>query len=161
MVVVLPDTGERYLSKVHSDEWLTDNGMLDAEDLMVSDLLRMKRSELPQLVTIGADQSVREALDLIRGHDISQIPVTNGDPNEIVGTVQEGSLMSALLDGKIRGEDSVRGVMEPALPKVSGEESISQALKQMAEHRNAVLVDEGGRVTGIVSRFDLIEFVAR
>jgi cystathionine beta-synthase len=161
VVVILPDTGERYLSKVHSDEWLSDNGMLDPAEVLVGDLLRMKRAAVPDLITIARDATVRGALDLIRKHNISQIPVVNGE-KRVVGTVLESTLMKGLLDGKVASDDPVSSIMDPPLPRVAAGDPVSQALQIMADRRSALLVeDDGGRLAGIVSHFDLIGFAAR
>ncbi|HTS01637.1 MAG TPA: pyridoxal-phosphate dependent enzyme, partial [Thermoanaerobaculia bacterium] len=88
VVVVLPDTGERYLSKFHSDAWLADHGMLDAADLSVGDLLRQKAAggDLPALLTLAPTDPVRAALALIRKHHVSQLPVVDA-AGQVVGTV--------------------------------------------------------------------------
>ncbi len=103
VVVMLPDTGERYLSKFHSDAWLADHGMLDASDLSVGDLLRGKSagSGLPPLLTVTPDETVRAALELIRKHNVSQLPVVDGE-ERLVGTVHESNLMAAMLDGRVK-----------------------------------------------------------
>lgn len=160
VVVILPDTGERYLGKVHSDEWLSDNGMLDPAEVLVGDVLRMKRASVPSLVTIPHDGTVRGALDLIRVHNISQIPVVNGD-RRVHGTVLESTLMKSLLDGKVSPDDPVSTIMDPPLPRVASDDPVTQALQIMADRRSALLVeDDGGRLAGIVSHFDLIGFAA-
>ena len=160
VVVILPDTGERYLSKVHSEEWLTDNGMLEADEVLVGDVVRMKRPLLPSLVTIRPDGTVRGALALIREHNISQIPVVDAE-NVVHGTITESTLMKSLLDRKISLEDPVTKIMEPPLPSVPADATVSRVLKIMAEQRNALLVEDGQRIMGILSHFDLIGFASR
>ncbi len=165
IVVILPDTGERYLSKAHNDTWLRDNGMLEPEDLRVSDFLYKKVSEIPTLLTLGRDEPLRRALALVREHNVSQIPVMDSQGN-CVGTVLESTLMSSLIDGRARLEDPIWGMMEAALPLVGAEEPLSNAVGFLSAGTSAVLVedrgaDEGNRLVGILSRFDLIEFVAK
>jgi cystathionine beta-synthase len=161
IVVMLPDTGERYLSKFHSDAWLADHGMLDAADISLGDLLRQKTagSDLPALLTVKLDETVRVALGLIRTHNVSQLPVLSGEL-KVVGTVQESTLMAAMLDGRARLEGPVSSLMEASLPVLSADEPV-QAARRILTSAHALLVEERGHLVGILSRIDLIGFVAR
>lgn len=161
MVVLLPDTGDRYLSKAHSDAWLSDNGLLEPEEITALTLLRMKKSQdLPALLTVRTDEPVRVALGLIRRHNISQVPVLDA-VGQVVGTVQEPSLMEKLIEGSALLEQPLSAVMEAPLPRIGAEESLSHAARSFAHGVNAVLVEENGRVVGILSRIDLIGYVAK
>lgn len=161
VVVMLPDTGERYLSKFHSDAWLADHGMLAADDMKVGDLVRQKAaaSELPNLLSVRPGEPVRVALGLIRRHNVSQLPVVD-DSGAVVGTVMESSLMTAMLDGRAMLESPASSVMEAKLPSIAAEESISAAARALA-HGHALLVEDRGRTVGILSRIDLIGYVAK
>jgi len=161
VVVMLPDTGERYLSKFHSDAWLADHGMLDAADLSIGDLLRQKTagSDLPALLTVKPDDTVRVALGLIRTHNVSQVPVLDG-AGKVVGTVQESTLMAAMLDGRARLEGPVSSLMEASLQVLSADEPV-QAARRILTSAHALLVEEKGRIAGVLSRIDLIGYVAR
>ncbi len=160
VVVMLPDTGERYLSKFHSDAWLADHGMLDAADLRVGDLLRQKAgSDLPALVTLRPDEPVRAALTLIRRHHISQLPVVDAR-GEVVGTVVEPHLFAAVLEGRATPESPVSAVLEPPLRRLSSDEPASSATRLLTED-HALLVTEKGRPAGILTRIDLIGYGAR
>lgn len=160
VVVMLPDTGERYLSKFHSDSWLADRGMLDASELRVGDLLRQKThgAELPALVTLKPEDPIRVALSLIRKHHVSQLPVMTEAGS--VGTVNEPALMAALLDGTASLEGPVAGIMEATLPVLPAEEPVSTAARLLTSG-HAVLVSDRGALVGILSRIDLIGYVAR
>ncbi len=160
IVVMLPDTGERYLSKFHSDVWLADHGMLDAADLRVGDLLREKSvGDLPPLLTLSPSDPVRAALTLIRKHHVSQLPIVNA-AQEIVGTVVEPRLFAAVLDGRATPEDPVSAVMEEPLPRLSADEPVSSATRMLTSC-HALLVEERGRPVGILTRIDVIGYVAR
>ncbi|MBD3337377.1 MAG: cystathionine beta-synthase [Candidatus Eisenbacteria bacterium] len=159
VVVLLPDTGERYLSKFHSDEWLRDKQLLSPEAGTLGDLVAGKASETPPLLSVSASDDVRAALELIRRHNISQLPVF-GDDGEPVGTVLEGRLLKELLEGSAHLGDPVTAIMDPCLPMVDAQETVQEAVRRMAGGRTALLVREGERVTGIVTRFDLIEYAA-
>ncbi|MCM3876357.1 MAG: pyridoxal-phosphate dependent enzyme [Thermoanaerobaculia bacterium] len=159
VVVMLPDTGERYLSKFHSDAWLADNGMLDATDLRVGDLLRQKAAgDLPPLLTLAPSDQLRTALSLIRRHHVSQLPIVNA-AGEFVGTVVEPKLFGALLDGSAMPEDPVSAVMEGPLPRLSADEPVVAATRMLTSV-HALLVEMGGRPVGILTRIDVIGYVA-
>lgn len=160
VVVMLPDTGERYLSKFHSDAWLADNGMLDAADLRVGDLLRQKTAgDLPPLLTLAPDDPVRAALDLIRRHHVSQLPVTNA-AGEIVGTVVEPRLFAAVLDGRAMPDDPVSAVMEEPLPRLSADAPVAAATRMLTSG-HALVVEEKGKPVGILTRIDVIGYAGR
>jgi cystathionine beta-synthase len=157
IVVLLPDTGERYLSKVHSDEWMRDNRLLDTHFVKVGEVLDRKSNEVPPLVLVGESDSVRRALELIREYNVSQLPVTRGE--EIVGAVEEGTIMSTVLEDAHVLESPVREMMREPLTRVSASDSVDHVITLLAD-RNAVIVDEGGTPRGILTRYDLIEYVA-
>lgn len=161
IVVMLPDTGERYLSKFHSDAWLADHGMLGAADLLVRDLLRQKMtgSELPVLLTVRPDDKVRVALGLIRRHNVSQLPVMSA-AGKSVGTIQEPPLLAAMLDGRATLDGPVSSVMEASLPVLSLDEPV-QAATRILTSAHALLAEDEGRIVGILTRIDLIGYVAR
>jgi cystathionine beta-synthase len=158
VVVVLPDTGERYLSKVYNDEWMRDNRLLDQSVIRVSEVLREKAGSTPKLVTVDYNDSVRRALQLIRQHDVSQMPVVQD--GRIVGAVSEATLVTAAIEDHARLDGKVGAVMEPPLPTVRGDETLETVTKLLATRNSAVLIEERGDVAGIVTRFDLIEYLA-
>ena len=157
IVVLLPDTGERYLSKVHSDAWMRDNRLLDTHYVKVGEVLRRKSVDIPALVSVAETEPIRSALELIKRYNISQLPVTR--EREIVGCVEEGDITSAVLENVQSLDEPVRRIMHDPLVMVSAGESVDQAIKLLA-NRNAVLVEEVGEPQGILTRLDLIEYVA-
>lgn len=160
VVVMLPDTGERYLSKFHSDGWLADHGMLDAAEMRVGDLLRQKAAgDLPPLLTLTPEDPVRAALALIRKHHVSQLPVVNA-AGEVVGTVVEPHLFEAVLEGRATPDAAVAGVMEAPLPRLSADEPLAAATRMLTS-AHALLVEEKGRPVGILTRIDVVGFAAR
>ncbi len=156
IVVLLPDTGERYLSKVHSDEWMRDNCLLDVHDVSVQDVLGGKPESVPGLLKVAKDDPVRAALDLVRNYNVSQLPVMDGE--RVVGCVEETQLMSRVLENAGALDEPVSSVMSAPLPVIEAGSSVVEALQFLAD-RNAVLVRENGGACGILTRFDLIEYV--
>ena len=161
IVVMLPDTGERYLSKFHSDGWLADHGMLDAAEMRVGDLLRQKAAgaDLPPLLTLKPEDPVRAALALIRKHHVSQLPVVTA-AGEVVGTVVEPHLFEALLEGRTNPEATASTAMEAPLPRLSADEPVAAATRMLTS-AHALLVEEKCRLVGILTRIDVIGFASR
>ena len=157
VVVLIPDTGERYLSKVHSDEWMRDNRLLDSSAVTVAEVLRAKGNHVPALVSVNFDETVSRALELIREFNISQLPVLKD--GKVVGSVTEGALLQKVLDGTANPGARLEYLLEKALPTVPLPERLSRAMKLLAGSNAAVAVDENGRPTGILTRFDLIEYI--
>jgi cystathionine beta-synthase len=164
MVVILPDGGRSYLSKVYSDAWMRQYGFLDrGTDLSVGDVLRRKSEagEIPPLVTVETHHKVRDAVALLHEHRVSQLPVVSAhDPSTVVGAIGErGLLRHAAEDPSVLGSEIV-DVMEPPFPAVSAGDPVRDAVELLVGDRQALLVTEDGRAAGIVTRADLLEALA-
>jgi cystathionine beta-synthase len=161
VVVVLPDSGRSYLSKIYSDVWMRQYGFLAPDaNLSVGDVLAQKRAagEVPPLVTVQPDFLVRDAVALLHEHRVSQLPVVSADdPLLVVGGVGERGLLRhaatdpALLDAKIAE------VMEPPFPSVSIEDPVRDAVELLVGDQQALLVMRDGHAEGVVTRTDLLE----
>ena len=158
VVVLLPDTGERYLTKVHNDEWMRDNHLMDLADARVEQLVSGKAPRLRKLISVNAGEPLRRALTLIEQHDVSQLPVLRG--TEIVGTLEEGEVLRTALASPESLERKVDEFMAPPLPIVGGDEPAEAVAKLLASRNAAVLVRAGGAVTGILTRYDMLKFIA-
>ncbi|HEX8103262.1 MAG TPA: cystathionine beta-synthase [Solirubrobacteraceae bacterium] len=165
VVVLLPDGGRSYLSKVFNDAWMTQYGFLERTgDLSVGQVLRRKHdgAEMPPLVTVRSHDRVGDAVALLHEHRVSQLPVVSAhDPHAVVGAVSErGLLKHAVSDPGVLGAEVV-DVMEPPFPAVSATDSVAEAVELLAGERQALMVTEDGRATGLVTRADLLEALAR
>jgi cystathionine beta-synthase len=166
IVVVLPDGGRSYLSKIFNDAWMTQYGFLErAGDLAVGDVLRRKAdgsASLPSLVTVQTHQKVRDAVALLHEHGVSQLPVVSSkDPGTVVGSVGErGLLARAVAEPALLGADIV-AVMESPLFAVSSDDPVREAVELLVGERQALMVMDNGRPAGIVTRADLLESLAR
>jgi cystathionine beta-synthase len=158
VVVLLPDTGERYLTKVHNDEWMRDNHLLDLSATRVSGLVSGKTPRLRQLISVESGQPLRRALTLIEQHDVSQVPVMRG--GEVVGTLEEGEVLRTALAHPESLDQSVDEIMAAPLPVVGADEPAETVTKLLASRNPAVLVRAGGVVTGILTRYDMLKFIA-
>jgi len=160
VVVLLPDTGERYISKIYNDEWMKENGFLTPERITVRYVLDSKSKHPRGVISIDPATSVRIALDTLKQHDISQIPVMErGKP---VGAVHDHELMIKVMDRPALVGAPVRDVMGASFPVVGIDASVEEVLRLMRVKENyAVLVEEGGKIDGILNRYDVIEYMGR
>jgi cystathionine beta-synthase len=161
VVVILPDGGRSYLSKIYSDGWMRQYGFLErVSDLLVGDVLARKREagETPTLVTVRTDFPVRDAVALLHEHRVSQLPVVNAeDPAAVVGAVGErGLLKHAARDPEMLSAQ-ISAVMEPPFPSVSVDDPARDAIELLVGEQQALLVTRDGRPEGVVTRTDLLE----
>ncbi len=157
IVAVLCDTGERYLSKLYSDEWMRENRMMEDERIGIGRLLGGKREGAPPLVTVTPGTTVRQALRLMSQHDVSQLPVMDGE--SCVGSVGEGTLSARSLEDTKLLDVTVSDVMDAPFPIVTPEQPVDAVAKLLSRTIPAVLVRSDGRVTGIITRSDVLQFV--
>ncbi len=158
MVVLLPDTGERYLSKMYNDDWMRENRFLVPEKITIRYVLESKKG-VPILVSIDPAATVRRALDLIGQHNISQLPVL--DKGKSVGSIEESDLMSAVLEKPAMFDAPVSSLMKQQFPNVNMDEQLNSAIGYLTKKHPAVLVEEDGKIIGILTRYDVIEYMSR
>jgi cystathionine beta-synthase len=157
MVVVICDTGERYLTKHHSNEWLKEKGFLDPEKATLQMVLEMKMQEdgASPLIAASPEMTVREALTLMNERGFSQLPVMDG--NKPVGSLRDNRVMAAVLDERELMERPVREIMEPSFPVLSHTTDVSAAIRCLKDAR-AILIEDYGIIGGMLTRHDLVEF---
>src|SRR5580700_8979180 len=164
IVVILPDGGRSYLSKIYSDAWMRQYGFLERDSqLLVGDVLARKREagEIPPLVTVQTHFRVRDAVALLHEHRVSQLPVVSAhDPATVVGAIGErGLLRHAAQDPSLLDAEIVE-VMEAPFPAVSTEDPVRDAVELLVGDQQALLVTRDGRAEGLVTRTDLLEALA-
>ncbi|SFJ73413.1 cystathionine beta-synthase [Streptomyces pini] len=170
VVVLLPDGGRGYLSKIFNDEWMADYGFLEEGEptqARVGDVLRRKDGGLPSLVHMHPEETVGEAVEVLREYGVSQMPVVKpgaGHPDvmaaEVVGSIVERDLLDALFAGRAKLEDPLEAHMSAPLPQVGSGEPVAD-LMAVLEGADAAIVLVEGKPTGVVSRQDLLAFLAR
>lgn len=154
IVFIVCDTGERYLSKFLSDEWMKEKRLLGSERMTLGLLAQTKIDDgVPHLVAVGPDELVSDALRLMDTHGLSQLPVI--EEGSSVGSLREGRLMGRLLENRDLLQASVREVMDKPFPVVSESVEVERAMKYL-KSSPAVLVEEYGRIVGIVTRHDVL-----
>ncbi len=158
VVVLLADTGERYLSKLFSDEWMRENQMLERERVVVASLLELKSSTAPALVTVAPSATVRQALNLMTTYNVSQLPVVEDGEN--VGSVNEGNLMAnSIADARMLTR-TVREVMDQPFPVVEADAPLERASTLLSRETPAALVTRNGELVGVITRYDVLHKVA-
>jgi cystathionine beta-synthase len=160
--VILPDTGRNYLTKFFSDEWMRQNGFLErAGTARVGQVLAQRGPHIPELVTIAADRTVGEAIDAMQRFGISQLPVVSAaNGGQVVGSLQERNLLDRVFRDPGIVETEVGAAMDPPLVEIAQDAPVESAFEPLLRGEPAVLVTDGGRPVGLVSRVDLLEFVA-
>lgn len=158
LVVLLPDTGERYLSKAHNEEWLKEQGYLEEPVAPLMAILRGKERAIPGVITIDVAARVREAVDMMRQYNVSQLPVL--DTGILVGSLREENLMKALVENPKMYDDHVAKVMEKPFPLVEPGADLEQVYKLLLRGSPAVVVGKENRLEGIITRIDVIEYLA-
>ncbi|MGZ4447661.1 MAG: cystathionine beta-synthase [Nocardioides sp.] len=168
IVVLLPDSGRGYLTKVFNDEWLGQYGFpvdgAERDPQSVGDVLRGKSGQLPDLVHTHPSETIAEAVHILQEYGVSQMPVVRAEPPivaaEVAGSVSERTLLDALYAGTARLTDPVEDHMSPALPTIGSTESAKAAVA-LLESADAVLVHEDGKPVGVLTRQDLLAYLAR
>jgi cystathionine beta-synthase len=165
VVVLLPDGGRGYLSKIFNDDWMSSYGFLRAPldaarpRMDVGALLRSKSGSIPALVHTHPSETIRDAIEILREYGVSQMPVVGPEPpvviGEVAGSVNERALISAVFEGRAQLTDAVGQHMEPALPLLGSGESLDDALKALSDS-DAVMVVEDGKPLGVLTRHDLL-----
>jgi cystathionine beta-synthase len=165
VVVLLPDGGRGYLSKIFNDTWMSDYGFLGgAGEATVADVLRSKSGATPSLVHGHPNETVREAIDILREYGVSQMPIVKAEPpvtaGEVVGSVSERALLDALFAGSASLADALEPHMSPPLPIIGSGEPVAAAVTALGG-ADALLVHVDGKPAGVLTRQDLLGHLAR
>jgi cystathionine beta-synthase len=164
IVVLLPDSGRGYLTKVFNDEWLGQYGFLPARGQQtVGQVLRGKDGSLPDLVHTHPNETIAEAVHILKEYGVSQMPVVRAEPPlvaaEVAGSVSERRLLDALFSGHARLADPVESHLDDPLPTIGSNEPVTAAVAAL-EGADALLVQEDGKPIGVVTRQDLLSYLA-
>jgi cystathionine beta-synthase len=161
VVVLLPDGGRGYLSKIFNDDWMARYGFLrsGSAESTVADVLAGKGVRMPEMVHVHPTETVREAIDYMREYGVSQLPVLKAEPpvvtGEIAGSIAERDLLDALFSGQAHLHDMVERHMGSPLPMVGGGQPVSEAVA-LLEKSDAAIVLVDGKPAGVLTRQDLL-----
>jgi cystathionine beta-synthase len=164
VVVLLPDGGRGYLAKIFSDKWMADYGFLGAAGGgTVGELLQAKGGTTPSLVHTHPNETVREAINILREYGVSQMPVVKAEPpvtaGEVVGAVEEKALLDALFTGTAKLSHRVERHMSRPLPIIGSGEAVSAAVEALGS-ADALLVHVDGKPAGVITRQDVLGHLA-
>ena len=166
VLTVLPDSGRSYLSKFLDDNWMLEHGFLErsTKTPTVRELLRAKQGETPAFVTISAHQKVAEAIGVMERHSISQLPVVrDGDVMslaDVIGSLQDRALLDRVFKNADALHEDVASAMQGPLATVEADESVDEIVTALTGGSNAVVVADGGKPVGVVTRSDLLDYLA-
>ncbi|MDG4828637.1 cystathionine beta-synthase [Solwaraspora sp. WMMD1047] len=161
VVVLLPDGGRGYLSKIFNDGWMTRYGFLESgtTEATVAEALASKPNGMPELIHVHPTETVRDAIDYMREYAVSQLPVLKAEPpvvtGEVAGSIAERDLLDALFTGQAHLHDTIERHMGPALPMIGGGQPVSEAVG-LLEKSDAALVLVDGKPKGVLTRQDLL-----
>jgi cystathionine beta-synthase len=169
VLAIIPDTGRNYLSKFYDDNWMLDHGFLErrAPAPTVGAVLQAKRSEepgVPEFIVIGSHQKVGEAIELMQRYSISQLPVVRDGASEsladVVGSLQDRDLLDRVFKNPDALHEDVANAMQPPLATIDAGDSLDEVFPTLTGRTNAVVVAREGRPIGVITRSDLLEFLA-
>jgi cystathionine beta-synthase len=169
ILTMIPDSGRSYMSKFYDDNWMLEHGFVERRipPPTVSELLRSKRieeTEVPALVTIAAHQKVGEAIDVMQRYSISQLPVVRdgelGSLADVIGSLQDRDLLDRVFKNPDALHENVAAAMQPPLAAVEADQTLDEVFSTLTGRTNAVVVAEAGKPVGVLTRSDLLEFLA-
>ena len=169
ILTMIPDTGRNYLSKFFDDNWMLDHGFLErhAPAPTVEVVLSAKRAEepgVPEFVVIGSHQKVGEAIELMQRYSISQLPVVRDGDSEsladVVGSLQDRDLLDRVFKNPDALHEDVANAMQPPLATIDAGDSLDEVFPTLTGRTNAVVVARDGRPVGMITRSDLLEYLA-
>jgi cystathionine beta-synthase len=164
VVVLLPDGGRGYLSKIFNDAWMARYGFLTSHDsgATVADVLARKGGRIPEMVHVHPSETVRDAIDIMREYGVSQLPVLKAEPpvvtGEVAGSIAERDLLDALFTGHAHLHDMLDKHVGDPLPMIGGGQPVGEAVG-MLEKSDAAIVLIDGKPRGVITRQDLLSFL--
>jgi len=163
IVVLLPDSGRGYMSKIFNDAWMRSYGFLPAEEgATVADVLGGKSGQIPALVHTHPNETVRDAIEILHEYGVSQMPVVGAEPpvmiGEVAGSVSERALLDAVFSGAAALSDRVDRHMSDRLPLIGAGESV-EAARTALQQADALMVVDDGNPVGVLTRHDLLGFL--
>lgn len=163
VLIVLPDSGNRYLSKVYDDEWMREAGFLDRPSLgKVSDLLQKNRIHPEQIVTAKQSDKVSSVIDLMNQKGISQLPILD-DAGWIKGVVNESALLNALYTHKATPTDTVERLVDASVEFVTPDDPIEKVTRLVTAGKIPLVTDttRHGKILAVITKIDLLNFLGK
>jgi cystathionine beta-synthase len=158
IVVLLPDTGRNYINKIFSDSWMQENGFWEGRKIRsieISEILRDK-SDFPSLISVSSQDSLLKASKIMQEYNISQLPVV--DNNQVVGSLNEASMMKLLHDGVVFSQQAISAVMSKPLPVLDEQVDIAEAYRILLSGATGIVIKRNEVPVGLVTRADLVHY---
>ena len=165
IVVLLPDSGRGYLSKLYNDDWMASNGFLDRRggDTRLATVVAAKRDHLPAIVHMHPDETVRQAIAILHEFDVSQMPVVKRDTldarDDVIGSIHERGLLERVYRDPDVLDAPVSDVMSDPLPMVNARDTVASVMSWFSAEWQAVLVCEGPVPIGVLTRSDVLDYL--
>jgi cystathionine beta-synthase len=169
VLTMLPDSGRSYLSKFYDDNWMLEHGFVERRAPLptVEELLTSKRAEeaeVPDLITISPHQKIGEAIDTMQRYSISQLPVVRDGVLEsladVIGSLQDRDLLERVFKNPDALHEDVANAMQPPLAAVEAGATLEEIFATLTGRTNAVVVARAGKPVGVLTRSDLLEYLA-
>jgi cystathionine beta-synthase len=169
ILTMIPDSGRNYLSKFYDDKWMLEHGFVEREAPAptVEQVLRSKRVEeadVPELVTIASHQKVGEAIDVMQRYSISQLPVVrDGEVSslaDVIGSLHDRDLLERVFRNPDALHEDVVEAMQPPLATIEAGTTFDEVFATLTGRTNAIVVARGGKPIGVLTRSDLLEYLA-
>lgn len=169
MVVLLPDSGRNYISKLYDDHWMRENGFIErpGTEARIGEVLAYKRSlesHVPDLVAVDSSEKVGRAIDVLQEYGISQIPVADAetldDIEQVVGSINERSLLDSVFRASETVDRQVSELMDEPLPVVQVADGVDAMFRNLSRGEEAIVVVDGTKPVAVLTRADLLEFLA-
>jgi cystathionine beta-synthase len=167
VLTIIPDSGRSYMSKFYDDNWMLEHGFVDRQAPLptVEELLRAKHGgEVPELVTIAAHAKVGEGIDTMQRYGISQLPVVRDGQCEsladVIGSLQDRALLERVFGNPDAVHEDVASAMQPPLAAVEASATLDEVFATLSGGTNAVVVAQEGKPVGVLTRSDLLDFLA-
>lgn len=158
MVIILPDHGTRYLAKVYSDTWMQNHNFLDQGTMVTAQEILQSKPQDQKLIILNSDQSLSEAIKLMRELDVSQLPVSKD--GEIIGSLNESEVLNTILDDPSLKDGPLSQAISDPFPYVLPSTRMSAISKLITKDNPAVLVQSSGEKIDIITKYDLIQALA-
>ena len=161
IVVLLPDTGRNYINKIYSDDWMKENGFWEGSVIQATRLAQVleEKSDFISIISVSPEDTLVSAINLMKIYKISQLPVIDGE--NVVGSLNETSLMRLLHQGEIYEEERISDYMGKPLPSLDENTDLSEAYRVLLSGSTGIIVKRAGKPVGFISRMDLVNHFAR
>lgn len=155
VVIILPDSGTRYMSKIYNDEWMKENSFMDASSNLKAIEIVRRRAEIRDVVSVPPKTTLQEAIDVMNENSISQLPVVNSD-NQVIGSLTENRILNRLIDDPGLKDESVGEIMDQPFPVITGDMRVDQITQMLKKNTAAVIVKHDNGQMDILTKSDII-----